>query len=40
MSVGTTKYKNDDTPESLIARADKALYEAKANGKNQMYTEI
>lgn len=40
MSMGTTKLKNNDTPDSLIARADKALYKAKENGKNQMCSEI
>ena len=40
MSVGKTKLKQDDTPDSLIARADKALYKAKNNGKNQMYSEV
>jgi len=40
MSIGTTKYKQNDIPDTLIARADKALYTAKANGKNQIYTEL
>lgn len=40
MSIGTTKYVNGDTPDSLIARADKALYRAKTNGKDQMHTEM
>ncbi|MFT7005177.1 MAG: diguanylate cyclase [Sulfurimonas sp.] len=39
MSVGITKYTKGDTPENLISRADKALYAAKGNGKNQMQTE-
>jgi diguanylate cyclase (GGDEF)-like protein len=39
MSIGTTKYKQADTPETLMTRADKALYIAKKNGKNQMYSE-
>jgi diguanylate cyclase (GGDEF)-like protein len=39
MSVGITKYTQGDTPEVLISRADKALYTAKNNGKNQMQTE-
>jgi len=40
MSIGTTRYAKGDTPDSLVARADKALYKAKANGKNQMYSEM
>ena len=40
MSIGTTKFTHEDTPNSLIARADKALYRAKRNGKNQMQTEV
>ncbi len=40
MSVGSTKYKKLDTPETLLARADKALYKAKSNGKNQMVSEV
>jgi len=40
MSIGTTKFTDKDTPNSLIARADKALYRAKTNGKNQMQTEV
>jgi diguanylate cyclase (GGDEF)-like protein len=40
MSVGTTRYKQQDTPETLVARADSALYKAKSNGKNQMYSEL
>ena len=36
-SIGVANYENGDTPDSLIARADKALYKAKSNGKNQMF---
>ena len=39
MSIGTTKFKQGDTPDSLISRADKALYKAKDKGKDQMYTD-
>lgn len=39
MSVGLTKYSAGDTPDSIIARADKALYRAKNSGKNQMFLE-
>ncbi|EDZ61132.1 diguanylate cyclase (GGDEF domain) [Sulfurimonas gotlandica GD1] len=40
MSIGTTRYAEGDTPDSLVARADKALYKAKNSGKNQMYAEM
>ena len=40
ISVGATKYKKGDTHDSLISRADKALYRAKENGKNQMFSEV
>jgi diguanylate cyclase (GGDEF)-like protein len=39
ISIGATKYHPHDTPDTLIARADKALYKSKHNGKNQMNTE-
>lgn len=40
MSIGTTKYETGDTPDTLISRADKALYQAKQNGKNQMRSKV
>ena len=40
MSIGTTQYSNGDTPEDIIARADKALYKSKKNGKDQMNSEL
>jgi diguanylate cyclase (GGDEF)-like protein len=39
MSVGVTKFKPNDTPDTLVSRADKALYKAKMSGKDQMQTE-
>jgi diguanylate cyclase (GGDEF)-like protein len=39
VSMGTTKYKNDDTIESLVDRADKALYVAKEAGKDQIISK-
>jgi diguanylate cyclase len=39
-SIGGTKYIKNDTPDKLIARADKALYRAKSTGKNRMYSEV
>ena len=36
MSGGITKHKKDDTTDSIIERADKALYEAKTAGKNRV----
>jgi len=37
-SIGSSLLTKSDTPNSFIARADKALYVAKENGKNQIYT--
>ena len=39
VSAGATKFRSGDTPDTLIARADKALYKSKQNGKNQLSTE-
>ncbi len=36
VSAGITSHKAGDSVESFIERADKALYEAKASGKNQV----
>ena len=36
MSVGFTLTDASDTPSSAFARADKALYHVKENGRNQV----
>ncbi len=40
MSIGATMFVEGDTPETLIDRADKALYKSKNNGKNQINMEL
>ena len=35
VSIGVTEYRKDDTADSVISRADKALYKAKKSGKNR-----
>ena len=40
ISVGITSLLKNDTADSILARADKALYIAKNKGKDQMYSEI
>lgn len=37
LSIGVSEYKNDDTPDSWISRADISLYKAKNNGRNKVY---
>lgn len=39
ISMGIAEYRSGDTKEEFIERADSALYEAKKNGKNQVYTD-
>lgn len=40
VSIGATKYIKGDRPDTLIDRADKALYKSKNSGKNQMNVEL
>lgn len=35
-SFGIAEFKDDDTPETIINRADKGLYQAKDNGRDQI----
>ena len=40
LSFGVTSYKEGDTLKSMLHRADEALYEAKANGRNQVVGRV
>ena len=35
VSIGVTAYREGDTPQTVIERADQALYQAKQGGRNQ-----
>ena len=39
VSIGATLARSEDTPESLVARADALMYRAKAEGRNRVVTE-
>lgn len=36
VSIGVASYERQDTMETLIAKADQCLYQAKAKGRNQV----
>jgi diguanylate cyclase (GGDEF)-like protein len=36
ISAGVTTLKPDETPDTFLARADRALYAAKARGRNRI----
>ena len=38
-SVGVTQFKENDTIDDVLIRADDALYEAKEGGRNQVCTK-
>jgi diguanylate cyclase (GGDEF)-like protein len=40
LSIGVAARRADDTVESLVMRADKGLYKAKAAGRNRVEQEI
>lgn len=39
ISIGLTKMLPEDTPQTLLERADQALYQAKQNGRNRVETK-
>lgn len=40
ISIGATQYAPNEDPESFIARADAALYDAKQNGRNRVVGRV
>jgi diguanylate cyclase len=39
ISIGVATFRGDDTPTTIVERADKAMYSAKHGGRNQVITE-
>jgi diguanylate cyclase (GGDEF)-like protein len=39
-SIGVSEYKAGDTAETLLSRADQAMYRAKETGRNRVCREI
>jgi PleD family two-component response regulator len=39
LSIGLAQYQRHDTPQQLMVRADRALYQAKRQGKNRICCE-
>ncbi|PCI71152.1 MAG: hypothetical protein COB26_01450 [Piscirickettsiaceae bacterium] len=39
VSAGCAKFEADDDPDSVYARADRALYQAKQTGRNKCLSE-
>lgn len=39
VSIGLAQYQRHDTPQQLMVRADRALYQAKRQGKNQICSQ-
>jgi diguanylate cyclase len=39
ISIGASSFKSNDSLESLVERADQAMYRAKVNGRNQVRSE-
>ncbi|MCV5744583.1 diguanylate cyclase, partial [Escherichia coli] len=40
VSIGITLHREGENTQHTFYRADKALYRAKANGRNQVCTEL